>query len=150
LTLLDHWNPGRGIRRLGCLMFAGFLLGCSNDPDIVPCEGTVLIDGKPLEHGFVQVVPKEFRPATGKLGPGGKFKLTTTIEGDGCAVGTHPVGVIGAETLGANAMKWHAPQTYRDFATSGLSITVVAGGPPVEITLSWNGEKPFIEKNAKE
>ena len=59
-------------------------------------------------------MPTGWRPASGRIGGDGRFTLTTTVAGDGCAVGTHPVVVLAGESLSPETMKWHAPQKYAD------------------------------------
>lgn len=124
--------------------------GCSGGPRIVPVSGQVLIDGKPLPHGFVQVVPEGFRPASGKIGPDGRFQLTTLQENDGCVVGEHPVAVIGVETINPQSQRWHAPKTYTDPTRSKLTVSIEGKTTDLTINLTWAGGKPFVEHYSKE
>jgi len=121
------------------------LIGCSSQPKIVPVSGTVLIDGELLTHGFVQVAPEGFRPATGKIGKDGRFTLTTLKLNDGCLPGTHPVAVIATETLGPGSQKWHAPRKYASNDTSGLTATVSGPTNDLKIELTWDGGEPFVQ-----
>ncbi len=136
--------------RLAAFVFPCILLltatGCDDRPRRVHASGRVLIDGQPLEHGFVQVVPAGDRPATGKLGPDGRFTLTTFDENDGVVPGTHPVAVIGTESIDGASQRWHAPRKYISPDTSGLTITVDEPSDSLEINLSWDGGKPFVER----
>ncbi len=134
-------------------MFAvGFslLAGCDSKPKLAKVSGIVLIDGQPLTHGFVQVAAKGFRPASAKIGPDGKFTLSTSEDGDGVIPGTHPVAVVATESLGPGSQKWHAPQKYADTSTSGLNITIDGATTDLKIELTWAGGKPFVEKFNKE
>ncbi len=124
--------------------------GCVRGPRIVPVSGQVLIDGKPLEHGFVQVIPEGYRAASGKIGPDGRFQLTTFAPNDGCAVGSHPATVIGVETINPTSQRWHAPKKYADPATSGLTVTIEGPTDSLTIKLTWDGGKPFVEHFSKE
>ncbi|MBN2579100.1 MAG: hypothetical protein JXB10_08925 [Pirellulales bacterium] len=130
---------------LGLMPFAG----CGDGrPRRIPVSGRVLIDGRPLEVGFIRVVPRGNRPATGALGAGGRFTLSTFEENDGCVPGRHRVAVIAKKDLSPTAIRWFAPKTYRSPATSGLEIEV--GGPrdDVEILLTWKRsghQGPFTE-----
>ncbi|MBA4068126.1 MAG: hypothetical protein C0501_31385 [Isosphaera sp.] len=123
--------------------------GCGG-PRVVPVSGRVLIDGRPVEHGFVRVAPDGHRAATGKLGPGGRFTLTTTDPDDGCVTGTHPAEVIALETLGPGAQKWHAPKAYGEAGTSGLTVSITGPTDDLAIDLTWGGGKPFVERFGKE
>lgn len=83
------------------------LSGCGDShPKRVPVSGRVLIDGKPVETGYIQLVPAEDCPATGTLGRGGRFTLTTFDEGDGCVLGQHRVAVTAREQKGLKSVLW--------------------------------------------
>lgn len=141
------------LRNASLKALAGFCLllaGCSSGPKIVPVSGQVLIDGKPLEHGVVQVAPAGFRPAVGTIGPGGRFTLETLEPGDGCVVGTHPAAVIANESTSPSSQRWHAPKKYADASTSGLQVTIDGPTDSLKIELSWDGGKPFVEHYNKE
>lgn len=126
-------------------------LGCGEGrPERVPASGRVLIDGLPLEHGFVQVVPEGDRPATGQLGPGGRFTLTTFEENDGVVPGRHPAAVIAVESIDGTSQRWHAPKKYMSPETSELFIEVTEPTDALELNLSWDGGQPFIERFEQE
>jgi hypothetical protein len=125
--------------------------GCGDPgPKLVPVAGVVLIDGKPLTHGFVQVAPVGGRAATGKIGPDGRFTLTTFTENDGCYVGTHPVAVVATESIDGSSQRWHAPKKYTSADTSGLTVTVDGPTDGLKIELTWDGGKPFVQHFSKE
>jgi hypothetical protein len=134
-------------RQLGILLAAATLslTGCGG-PRIVPVSGVVRIDGNPVPAGFIQVIPDGYRPATGKIQPDGRFTLTTLDPDDGCLVGTHPAVIIAIESLGPSAQKWHAPKRYASQETSGLTVTITGPTRDLKVELSWDGEKPFVEK----
>lgn len=135
------------IRAIGLLLVFPIIAGCGDGrPERVAVSGRVLIDGKPLEIGFVQVAPEGNRPAYGTLGPGGRFTLTTFDERDGCVRGKHRIAVISKKDLGSSAIQWFAPKKYLGPATSGLEIEVPGPRDDVEIRLTWDGGKPFIER----
>ncbi|MBN2579579.1 MAG: hypothetical protein JXB10_11365 [Pirellulales bacterium] len=118
-------------------------------PKRFPVSGRVLIDGKPLEVGFIQVLPKGNRVATGALGRGGRFTLTTFTENDGCVPGKHYIAILAVKSLSPTKMKWFAPKKYSTVATSGLILEVSGPRNNVEIHLTWKGsghKKPFIER----
>ncbi|MBN2578979.1 MAG: hypothetical protein JXB10_08305 [Pirellulales bacterium] len=139
-----------GIFVLGLLLFGSLASGCSDGrPKRVPVSGRVLIDGKPLEVGFLQVLVKGNRSASAKLGPDGRFTLTTFDENDGCIMGTHRVAVIAGKSLNDTEFKWFAPPKYANAKTSGLQIEVSGPCDDIELRLSWQGsghDKPFVEK----
>lgn len=135
------------IRRAALLMALACFAGCGDGrPERVPISGQVLIDGKPLELGRVLVHVENHRPATGKVGPDGRFELSTYVKGDGCVLGTHQVTVNGGEVINANTIRWHAPPKYDSKNTSGLVIDVEEANEPKVIELTWDGGKPFNEK----
>jgi hypothetical protein len=133
---------------LGCLLLHA--LGCGDGrPTRVPLSGRVLIDGKPLETGFIQVFPKGSRSASAKIAPDGRFTLTTFDTNDGCVAGKHRVAVLPQKVINENATKWFAPKKYVDPDTSGLTLDVDGPRDDVEIHLTWQGSghgKPFVEK----
>ena len=136
------------------LVLAVLLLlpGCGpGRPARVPVSGTITIDGRPLEHGFVRFHPKENRAAQGEVGPGGRFTLTTYEPGDGCVLGKHRVSVIAREILGPAAQRWHAPKKYMRPGTSDLEVEITGPTDDVEISLSWGDQNgPFVETAAGE
>jgi hypothetical protein len=139
-------RPSR-FRTIGLILLSLLAAGCGDGrPQRVPVSGRVFIDGKPLEIGFVQVAPVGNRPACGTLGPGGRFTLATFDTKDGCVIGKHRVAVISKKDLGSSAIEWFAPKKYLSPATSGLEIEVPGPRDDVEINLSWEGGKPFIER----
>jgi hypothetical protein len=129
----------------------GFLLlaGCSDGrPQRVPVSGRVLIDGRPLKVGIIQVVPRGNRSATGALDGDGRFSLTTFEENDGCVPGRHRLAVIAKKDLSSTSIRWFAPKKYRSPATSGLTIEVNGPRDDVKIQLTWKGsghDGPYIE-----
>jgi hypothetical protein len=112
--------------------------------------GIVMIDGKPLKFGTIQVVPEGHRAAHGKIGPDGRFTLTSMDENDGIVTGSHAVAVMSAEAKGANAQYWHAPKKYADSKTSKLKVEVSGPTNDLKIDLSWEGGQPFLEQLPKE
>lgn len=125
-----------------------FLAGCGNGPAIVPVSGVVTIDGKPLTYGHIQVVPKGWRAASGAIGGDGRFTLTTTVQGDGCATGTHQVAILAGESVSPETMKWHAPQKYADIQTSNLTVTITGPTEDLKIALVADGTtKPTKSSN---
>ena len=129
-------------------MLVAAFAGCGDGrPDRVPVAGVVLIDGKPLQHGFIRLIPKDARPSGGQIGPDGRFQLTCFADEteDGSVEGTHQVTVTGLEVLDSTSQKWHVPKKYADPNTSGLTTTVTSPTDSLRIELSWEGGAPFVE-----
>lgn len=108
-------------------------------PKRVPVAGKVLIDGQHLTYGFIQVIPKNDRAATAKIGPDGSFRLTTFEENDGCVPDRHKVAVIANESLNPPSQKRHAPQKCMETGTSGLTIDGSEPTDSLVIELSRQG-----------
>lgn len=74
-----------------------FVLGCSGDDGLATryaVSGTVNYNGKPLEKGRINFIPKarDARPASGKIA-NGSFTLTTLTTDDGAVPGEYKVSV---------------------------------------------------------
>ncbi len=114
--------------------------GCGDHrPTRVPVSGQVLIDGKPLDYGFVRFTPLDSRAATGALDKEGRFKLTCFEPNDGAVTGHHIVTVMGQEPIGETILKWHAPKKYADPSTSGLTQEIAGPTDNIVINLTWDG-----------
>ena len=148
-TIRHDQQKGVRWRQFGVWTLALVLLaavGCGDGrPERVQVSGQVLIDGKPLEFGFVRFVPTSARPATGRLGDEGRFKLTCYGNEDGVVRGTHQVDVIAGESLSESKTKWHAPKKYAFYHASGLTETIDESTDSLVIHLTWDGGKPYVE-----
>jgi hypothetical protein len=130
---------------MGGIIFP-LLSGCGDGrPSRVPISGQVLIDGQPLKHGFVTFVPTGARASVGKLDDQGRFTLGCFEQADGAVVGLHRVQVAAGELLSETRTRWHAPKKYADFKTSGLEKEVSESTDTLQIELTWDGGKPFVE-----
>jgi hypothetical protein len=124
--------------------------GCGDGrPRRAPVSGQVLIDGKPLTYGFVQLLPKGARPAVGEIGEDGRFTLSTFEDGDGAVLGTHAVRIQAGEQISSNRMHWHAPKKWNNPHESGLRTTIDGPTDSLLIEISWEGGKPFEETSSK-
>lgn len=123
-------------------MGIGVAGGCGpSRPSRVPVSGEVLLDGKAVTYGVVRFVPQVGRASVGDLDEQGRFKLTCFEAGDGALLGKHRVEVIAAEALNETDVRWHAPQRYSSYETSGLEVEIAGPTPEVRIELSQS-EKP--------
>ena len=130
------------------ILLAVLLVSCGckdNRPVRVPVSGQILIDGEPVEHGFVQVIPENDRAATGKLGAQGRFQLTTFEPNDGCVKGKHRVAVIAVQSDSPTSQTWLAPQEYADVETSGLEVEIKGPTKDLTIELNWDGKSPVTQ-----
>ena len=129
-----------------CAMAIASLAGCSDGrPTRVAVSGKVLIDGKPLTTGIVQLVPDDARPAAGKLDSEGRFTLTSYDGDDGVVLGTHRVMVAAKEMISESKAKWLTPPKYADLRSSGLSVEITEPTDDLTIELTWDGGKPFVQ-----
>lgn len=115
-------------------------------PTRVPVSGIVTIDGAPLKMGSVMIAPIGKRPAMGIIDGQGRFTMSTFEKGDGVAPGTHRVSVTACEPISARSNRWNAPKKYTNTETSGLEVTIDGPQDNLEIKLTWEGGKPFIEE----
>lgn len=146
-----------GYRRPPALLAISALLlgmvsaGCGpGRPETVPVEGIVTFNGKPVADAAVQFIPVDGgRPAQGATDSQGRFKLSTFEDGDGALPGAHSVtvqkvrvsGVVeGREGLDSGIaepkIEYLLPERYSQTSTSGLTVEVASGAPPVNLALT--------------
>jgi hypothetical protein len=139
-----RWTDVRAVFAIGMMTLVA---GCGEHrPTRVVISGQVCIDGKPLTHGSIMLVPKGARPSTGQLDEQGRFALTCYDGQDGAVPGQHRVAVIANEPLGGDSIRWLAPKKYADYHTSGLTVDIAEPTDSLRFDLTWAGGKPFIEK----
>jgi len=85
-----------------CLLAGG---GCSRGPRLAEVEGTVTLDGKPLDNVLVEFLPEasagsSLRRSTGKTDAAGHFQLTCDNQRPGAVIGPHRVLVHDLEPYG--------------------------------------------------
>jgi len=131
------WRCGMVAMVAACLLAAG----CGRRIALVPSEGRVTLDGKPIEFGAVMVQPKAGPAAQAKINSDGTFRLGTFKPDDGAIPGPATVRVIcrkditqpgGEQAYGPSLI----PERYTRFDTSGLSVEIKAGMQPLEISLT--------------
>jgi len=118
------------------------LSGCGkgNAISLAKVSGSVTLDGQPLTKGAVQFMPDGSKGttgpmATGKIGPDGKFTLTTSTPDDGAQVGFYKVAVSCWEEVPFDPNNPKAPpppkslipERYADAGMSGLTAEVKSG-----------------------
>src|SRR5262249_34857847 len=131
------------LRRLLFPLLAVVLACCgcgrSDRKAVVPVEGQVLFENRPIQHALVVFHPvggaeSDPRP-TGRVGPDGSFKLTTYDVGDGAPPGEYAVTVEWWLTTGSknNPQGYDSPPVnrlpprYSKVATSGLRVRINGG-----------------------
>lgn len=113
--------------------------GCGpKHPETIPVNGSVALDGKPVEGAAVVFTPEEGRMATGTTDASGRFQLSTFQLGDGALPGTHRVTVAKTSVDPADPEKvvFLVPKKYGNPATSGLSCDVQKEMGPVSFELA--------------
>lgn len=133
---------------LSALMLAALLLaapGCGKDkdtPETASVTGSVTYKGKPVTEGTVQFHPQGMKgnPASGELGPNGRFTLTTYGKDDGAVIGHHivtvqviPEGALPGQEFPAG--KYPIPKRYENPTTSDLVVEVKPGSNNFDLEL---------------
>lgn len=141
-----------------CLLLTAVLsAGCKSGdgPPLAAASGKVTLDGNPVEGASVSFEPVNGgRPCSGMTDANGVYHITSVEQNDGAPVGDHFVAIIkisgeGASTpAGADASMslsdisasddksgkkepetiYLVPRKYNVAKTSGLKVTVPAGG----------------------
>jgi hypothetical protein len=130
---MKHFYPWHLLLILFCIS------GCNNGPKVVPVSGKVTIEGKPVKAGFVRVLPRNGRPALGKIEADGTFKLRTDNT-DGVLVGESPVEVIAFESKNKQKV-WYAPLSYSDYLKSNLTAKIEGPMENLTLDLKWDTEE---------
>ncbi len=128
------------------LFFAWLHAGCiHHEPNIVPVEGRVLLDGKSIEGAAVLFHPPAGgRPAVGITDDKGTFVLTSKTKGDGAHLGMNTVAItkegaattIDIEDEGNNDFILVTPPHYASPERSGITIHVQPDMEPVVLNLT--------------
>jgi hypothetical protein len=106
------------------LCCAGVLIaaaGCgSRQPQTFPVSGQVSYKGKSVERGTVTFNPIKGRPASGNIGPDGRYSLTTFKDGDGALPGRCRVTIDARRTIEKNPA--NQPKSLEDEARMGAAL----------------------------
>ncbi len=144
------------------LILSLFCCGCGGDgrPSLVKVEGTITLDGEPLEGANIAFIPDASngiqRGSRSTSGSGGKFVVGTYAGDDGIPTGKYKVTVIKEELVGelpegynsedpaANTkpvkMKLFTPENYSKPEETDLTVEVTADGmSPAAIALTGGG-----------
>lgn len=142
------------------MLLAGCLWGCGpRGPVVAFVEGTVVLDGKPVDGATVTFSPTDGNglPAIGKTDATGRFNLTSTRGGTpngGAVVGRYAVSVskVGYDLGGKPApadgdysgvpVRHLVPTAYGEASSSGLSADVARGRNAFRFELSSGGRSP--------
>jgi hypothetical protein len=133
------------------LSLVALLAGCGGPP-LAEVEGTVTLNGKPIDNVRVEFLPDPEQQTTGPRSMGvsdaqGRFKLTCETQKGGAMVGTHRVVITdlkqweGLSASRADAEKPLKPSRVPGRYTNVLktpfkSIEVKAGGSLVKLDLT--------------
>ena len=63
-------------------------------------------------------------------------------------IGTHNVEVMAREAVSETSARWHAPKKYTSHKTSGITVDIDQPTSDLEINLTWDGGKPFVESGS--
>ncbi len=124
------------------LVVVTMLVGCSGGVKVAPVDGTVTLDGKPLDKIMVEFWPDSVGPRSfGETDSNGHFKLTTDDgKSEGAAIGLNRVtlkdlSVMGDKFMGraaehVNLSEGRKPRISNKFAqaeSTPINETVVSG-----------------------
>lgn len=113
------------------LLLSAIGCGASYELETAKVRGRVTLDGKPLQSGYVMVLPVRGRMARGAIQEDGSFVLGSYDDDDGAQVGEHPVVVTpipSDEGVSRPRTNQKIPRRYRRAGSSGLRVTVESGG----------------------
>ena len=98
-------------------------LGCSqSDQGIVHVEGSVSLNGEPLDSGIVSFFPESGRGATGFIEQDGTFTLGTLEKDDGAILGIHKVTVTAQKASQSGRPNFDSDATDRSAEDSAIPI----------------------------
>ncbi len=134
-----------------------FVPGCaSRDPDLVPVEGAVTMDQRPVAELIVTFTPLGSTGGSGALGATdreGNFSLTNVRGGEGAYAGQYRISVYPAPTEEASDLPTDVvssgaagvPDVYLNPNRSPLRGTVPELGGRFEIALDSHGENATVD-----
>lgn len=128
---------------------SALIVGCNRPAfTVAPVHGMIMIDGQPLKEGKVMFAPiaqgeqrNPGKPAIGKIGSDGSYRLTTFSKDDGAVIGEHWATIFKVGDL---------PEGVPDFDrfTSPTKVAVVAGKDnEIDVKLTRDIVKKYAGNN---
>jgi hypothetical protein len=126
---------------LASLLVAFVASGCNSGPQLAEVEGTVKVNGQPVDNIQVEFWPTSSGPKSiGVTDAQGRYTLTTDTNRKGAVVGSHKVvlkdvGIMGDKFLGragedvdmTKGKKSRIPTNFNDVSKTPIEKTVKAG-----------------------
>jgi hypothetical protein len=115
------------------------VLGCNSvdHPDLGYVEGTVTLDGEPVEGAYITFFQQGSRPSSGKTDENGYYELYYTNTAKGATPGEHTVRITtheaGDESEGIEGTEEKIPAKYN--ANTELTRTVEPGNNEINFEL---------------
>ena len=132
-------------RNFALFLILILVVGCGQTgPTTYPVTGVISYQGIPLPLGTVMFVSKQGPPKPGKIDKNGHYQLEAVAGEHTVMVVAMPVrqgrpdpkSEFGFDYTGVPEVKSLIPQKYNHPNTSGITVTVKAGGPnPIDIAL---------------
>ena len=129
--------------RFSALLFlavvAGAVSGCGDGrPARVKVSGYITVEGQPLKFGGVSFKPVDGgRAAGGGVNSDGQYLTTMYKLNDGLPPGSYMVAVNAVENINYKSQRWHAPKSYSEHATAGLSVEITEETTDLNFELTW-------------
>ena len=108
--------------------------GCRGEVELGNVEGTVTMDGKPLDGATVKFIPvNRGRPAVGMTGPDGRYELQYSATDSGALVGPMKVEITTGDPEQPKLFPETVPARYN--TKSALTAEVGSGSNPFDFEL---------------
>lgn len=138
-TVLQRSRPialGVSAATLAAVVAVLILGNLDRGPYRVPVSGRVLVNGKPLTSGTIQVIPvDEGRPSIGRIDSQGRFQLICFDGTEGAIVGRHHIEILPPTRRSDPNSQWPLPATFSNYETSGTFVEIVGPTGELEVNL---------------